>query len=155
MSVPETIATSMRHTNELFESEVVQKQNFEALNRIYTAGARILPPGTPMVEGREQIKAFWKQAASALGVTGAKLKTIHAEAAGDGVVEIGSADLALGEGPGLTVKYVVHWKQEDGAWKWHLAPGAPIMTSRATPAGGKSRGPRKGAAASAITLLLK
>ena len=98
MGVPETVAAAMRRTNELFESEVVKKQNLDALDQIYTAGARILPPGAPMMEGREQIKTFWKQAASALGVTGAKLKTIHAETAGDGVVEIGSAELALREG---------------------------------------------------------
>jgi len=34
----------------------------DALDRIYTVNARVLPPGALMIEGREQIKAFWKQA---------------------------------------------------------------------------------------------
>ena len=38
-----------------------------------------------MVEGREPIKVFWRQAIAAMGVTGAKLSTVDAEAAGDGV----------------------------------------------------------------------
>jgi ketosteroid isomerase-like protein len=119
MSVSESILAAMRRTNDLFEAEVVKKQNFGALDQIYTAGAHILPPGAPMMEGREQIKSFWKQAATSMGVTAAKLKTVQAEMAGDGVVEIGSAELTVSGGQSLAVKYVVHWKQEDGAWKWH------------------------------------
>ena len=110
----------MRRTNELFDSEVFKKQNMNALDQIYTANARILPPGAPMMQGREQIKGFWKQAIASMGATGAKLATVHAERAGDDVVEIGRADLTLAGGQTVTVKYVVYWKQEDGTWKWHF-----------------------------------
>ena len=72
-----------------------------------------------MIEGREQIKAFWKQAIAGMGLTAAKLTTVNAESAGDGIVEIGRADLTA-NGQIVTVKYVVHWKQEDGAWKWNV-----------------------------------
>ena len=119
MSVPDTILAAMRRTNEIFDTEVVQKQNMEALDRVYTAGARILPPGAPMMEGRDQIKAFWQAAIKSMGASSAKLSTVRAEAAGETIVEIGSADLAVAGGT-ATVKYVVHWKQEDGAWKWHV-----------------------------------
>ena len=34
----------MRQTNDLFNAEVASKRNFEALDRVYTADARILPP---------------------------------------------------------------------------------------------------------------
>jgi hypothetical protein len=54
-----------------------------------------------------------------LGVKDAKLSTVDAAAAGDTVVEVGRADLTLEGGQTLAVKYVVHWKQEDGIWKWH------------------------------------
>jgi ketosteroid isomerase-like protein len=44
--------------------------------------------------------------------------------AGDGVVEIGRATLAVHpQGQSATqieVKYVVYWRQEDGRWKWHV-----------------------------------
>jgi ketosteroid isomerase-like protein len=119
-SVSETILAAMQRTNELFDAEVIRKQNFDALNRIYTAQARVLPPGAPMVQGREQIKEFWKQAIAAMGVTGVKLTILDAEPAGFGVTEIGRADLTIGDGHIVTVKYVVCWKQEDGAWKWNV-----------------------------------
>jgi ketosteroid isomerase-like protein len=116
---PETVLAGMRSTNELFNAEVVGKRNIDALDRVYTLNARILPPGAPMIEGREQIKAFWNQAIAAMGLMQAKLTIVDAEGAGDGVVEIGRADLTLTGGQSATVKYVVHWKQEDGAWKWN------------------------------------
>ena len=120
MSVPETVLAAMRHTNELFDSEVFKKKNIDALDHVYTSRARILPPGAPMIEGRESIKAFWKQAIESMGATSAKLATVSAEATGDSVVEIGRADLTVGGGQTVTVKYVVHWKQENGTWKWHV-----------------------------------
>jgi ketosteroid isomerase-like protein len=119
-SVAETVLAAMRRTNELFDTEVVTKRNFGALDGIYTAQARVLPPGVPMVEGREQIKAFWNQAIHGMGITSAKLTTVQAEPAGDAVIEIGRADLSIAGGQVVTVKYVVHWKQEDGAWKWNV-----------------------------------
>jgi hypothetical protein len=54
-----------------------------------------------------------------MGLTAAKLTTVNAESAGDDIVEIGRADLTA-NGQIVTVKYVVHWKQEDGAWKWNV-----------------------------------
>jgi ketosteroid isomerase-like protein len=117
--LPESVLASMRSTNEVFNTEVVGKRNVDALDRVYTLKARILPPGAPMVEGREQIKGFWKQAIATMGLMQAQLTIVDAEPAGDGVVEIGRAGLTLAGGQSVTVKYVVHWKQEDGAWKWN------------------------------------
>jgi len=119
-SLPDSVLAAMRKTNELFDSELVKHQNFAALDRVYTSDASILPPGAPMIEGRDQIKAFWKQAIASMGVTSAKLATVSAEAAGDGILEIGKADLTVGDGQTVTVKYVVYWKQENGTWKWHV-----------------------------------
>ena len=119
MKAPEAVLAAMRQTNEIFDREVVAKKNLDRLARIYTADARILPPGAPMMAGLDQIKSFWGQAIAGLGVTGAKLTIIDAEMAGDGVVEIGQAALATGSGQ-VVVKYVVHWKQEGGEWKWNI-----------------------------------
>ena len=120
MPVSDAIQAAMRQTNEIFDSEVFKKQNYDALDGVYTSTARILPPGAPMMEGREHIKAFWKSAIESMGVTNAKLTTVSAEMAGADVIEIGSAELSANGNHLATVKYVVHWKQEDGSWKWHV-----------------------------------
>ena len=118
--VPETVLAAMRRTNELFAVEVVGKGDVAVLDRIYTAQARILPPGTPMIVGREPIKLFWKQAVAAMGVRGASLSSDYVETAGNGILEIGHADLALMNGKSVSVKYVVQWKQEQDVWKWNV-----------------------------------
>lgn len=120
MNVPETVLTAMRKTNALFNSQVVEGQDVAGLDFVYTRNARVLPPGAAMLEGREQAKAFWQGAIKALGLKSAKLTTVDAEAVGDSVVEIGRAELLVGSGQTVSVKYVVHWKPEDGDWKWHV-----------------------------------
>jgi ketosteroid isomerase-like protein len=119
MPVSDAIATAMRQTNELFVVEVGSKRNVAALDKVYTIGARILPPGASMIEGRENIKAFWAQAVVALDVKSCTLASVNAEMAGDTVVEIGRAEIVTNGGATVAVKYVVHWKQEDGVWKWN------------------------------------
>ena len=120
MNVPETVLAAMRQTNELFKAEVVEAQNTDALDRIYTINARILPPGSGIIEGRERIKTFWRQAIDDLKVKSVKLATVDAEPLGDSVFEIGQAELIQDNGQTVRAKYVVHWKQEDGNWKWHV-----------------------------------
>jgi ketosteroid isomerase-like protein len=119
MKAPEAVLAGMRQTNEIFGREVVAQKKLDRLTRIYTAGARILPPGAPMMTGLDQIKSFWGAAIAGLGLTAAKLTIVDTEMAGDGVVEIGQAALATGSGE-VIVKYVVHWKQEGGDWKWNI-----------------------------------
>ena len=60
-------------TNRIFEHEVVGQGDFAALDRVYTAGARLLSPGVPAITGLAGIIDYWKGTAAALGVTGAKL----------------------------------------------------------------------------------
>lgn len=120
IKISEPILAAMRRTNDMFDTQVIRANRPDALDRVYTANARILPPGAPMIEGREAIKGFWGQAIAGLGLKSVKLAIVEAEMAGDTVVEIGSADLTVGDGSIVTVKYVVHWKQEDGTWKWHV-----------------------------------
>ncbi|HLH03922.1 MAG TPA: nuclear transport factor 2 family protein [Bryobacteraceae bacterium] len=118
MAVSQDVLRAMRETNETFVTRAVEQRQFDALDQVYTAEARVLPPGAAMRTGREQAKAFWREAVAGLNVKSARLKTIEAEACGDNVVEIGSADLSLANGSTVTVKYVVVWKQEEGVWKW-------------------------------------
>jgi ketosteroid isomerase-like protein len=92
------------------------------MDRVYTADARILPPGAPMISGREKIKTFWQGAIEAMNVRAVKLETVSFEALGDTGIEIGRATLefAAADAQAATVKYVVVWKLEEGLWKWHV-----------------------------------
>jgi ketosteroid isomerase-like protein len=114
----------MADTNELFNTEVFGKHNFDALDDIYTSGARILPPGAPMITGREAIKGFWSDMIQSVSAKSAVLESVDVIPAGDGAVEIGRAILTVQpEGQPsaqMEVKYVVYWQQEQGRWKWHV-----------------------------------
>ena len=60
MSTLESIKAAMTATNALFGAEVIAKRNYDAFDQIYTSNSRILPPGAPIVTGRDEIKKFWK-----------------------------------------------------------------------------------------------
>ena len=107
-------------TNRAFEAAVAAR-NVGPLDHVYTSDARILPPGGEMVSGRENIKQFWQGAIQALNVASVELETVDFEVAGDTCYEIGRAALNFAAGgPPMHAKYVVVWKREDGAWKWHV-----------------------------------
>ena len=114
----------MASTNEIFNSEVFQKRNFDALDDVYTKHARILPPGAPMISGRAEIKQFWANMIQSANAKSAVLTSVDVMATGDGIVEIGKAVLTVQpEGQAtaeVEVKYVVYWRNEDGRWKWHV-----------------------------------
>jgi uncharacterized protein (TIGR02246 family) len=114
----------MAETNELFNREVFGKRNFDALDQIYTADARLLPPGAPMISGRKEIKQFWSNLIQSANGNSAVLESIDVILVGDGALEIGRATITSGaEGQAsneMAVKYVVYWKQEDGRWKWNV-----------------------------------
>jgi ketosteroid isomerase-like protein len=117
------IRLAMAQTNDLFNAEVFGKRNFDALDDIYTSGARILPPGLPMISGRKAIKEFWSEMIRSANAKSATLESIDIMPAGDGVVEIGRAVLTVepaGQAAQIEVKYVVYWQQEQGRWKWHV-----------------------------------
>jgi ketosteroid isomerase-like protein len=123
-ATPDQIKRAMQTTNDLFNSEVFGKRNFTALDDIYTGNARILPPGAPMISGRQAIKKFWTDMVQSANATSAVLTSVDVMPAGEGAVEIGKATLTV-EPPGqsaaqMEVKYVVYWQQEDGHWKWHV-----------------------------------
>ncbi len=114
----------MASTNDVFSTEVFGKRNFDALDKIYTADARILPPGAPMISGRKGIKEFWSNRIQSVNAKSAVLASVDVIPAGDGAVEIGRATLGI-EPEGQTaieieVKYVVYWKQEHSEWRWHI-----------------------------------
>ena len=119
MPISDSIQAEMQKVNALFGETVVKRRDFAALDQVYTVDARILPPGADLIEGREKIMGFWQAAVAGMKVQDAKLVSVNAHLAGDSIIEVGRAKLFLPEGQSAEVKYVVEWKQEGGAWKWH------------------------------------
>lgn len=117
------IKSAMAATNDLFNTQVFGQRNFDALEQIYTRDARILPPGAPMISGREAIKEFWSNLIQSVNAKSAVLESVDVMPAGEGAVEIGRATLTIQAGDAtnqMDVKYVVYWREEDRLWKWHV-----------------------------------
>jgi ketosteroid isomerase-like protein len=111
--------TEFSRVNELFSREVFGNRNLAVLDSVYTAEAKLMPPGAPAVTGRENIRSFWQAAVDAMQPTGGMLETTTLEVIGPVAVETGRASAQTANGP-LEVKYVVVWKNEGGAWKWDI-----------------------------------
>jgi len=95
------------------------RKDYAGMAALYTANAKVLPPDAPIVSGKKAIEEFWRSAATALGLTDVKLKTVDLEVTGDTAYEVGEADLKLGSGQ-AKVKYLVVWlRGDDGQWRLH------------------------------------
>jgi ketosteroid isomerase-like protein len=97
----------------------LERKNYPEVARLYTDNAKVLAPDAPIVTGRKAIEEFWREAASALGLVSATLKTLDLEVSEDTAYEVGQADLKLSSGQ-ATIKYMVVWRRGgDGAWRLH------------------------------------
>ena len=89
----------------------------------YTEDATILPPGSELIQGRQNIQRFWQGAMDA-GIRAVDLETLDLRVSGDMAREIGRATLTLGPegGPETTdiAKYVVVWERSAGNWRWGI-----------------------------------
>ena len=114
-------AEEFARINQIFENEVIGGKNFAAVSQVYTADARILPPGADMLTGLDHIGSFWEQTVSALGVQSLKLSTVDLQVSGDTAVEVGTAELITNQptSPNM-LKYVVIWKKDEQGWKWQI-----------------------------------
>ena len=114
------VRRAVEESNRRFADAFTRGDAAGAAREFYTVDARILPPGSEMVQGREAIVQFWTETARQTGVQRVELSTVDLELLGDRAVEIGRVTLTLGDGQQATAKYVVIWKQEDGRWRGHL-----------------------------------
>lgn len=108
--------------------EAADKEFMAAFNRgdaagvaaLYTADARILPPDLDIMQGRKAIQGFW-QGAMDIGCKSCTLTIAELHETEDTVIEVGNytLDIEPAEGESMTDqgKYLIVWKQEDGAWK--------------------------------------
>ena len=89
-----------------------------ALANFYTSEAQLLPANSDVVRGTAAIRTFWQSALT--GLTGASLETVEVEEHGDTAIEIGRYRLlAAGDVVADQGKYIVVWKNDNGAWKLH------------------------------------
>jgi ketosteroid isomerase-like protein len=70
------VKLAMAKTNDLFNNQVFGKRDLSALDDIYTADARILPPGAPMISGRDAIKKFWSDLIQSVNAKSAVLASV-------------------------------------------------------------------------------
>ncbi|MGK7866930.1 YybH family protein [Falsiroseomonas sp. E2-1-a20] len=114
----EDALAAMREVNRIFDEEVCGKKNFDALARVYTQDASILPPGGDIISGLEGIRAFWKSAAESLRITHCRLQPFEVEVHGDCAHEVARGEVGTESGA-VPIKYIVIWKKDGGHWKWH------------------------------------
>ena len=119
---PAAARKAIESANEQF-GQAVQRSDAAGLAELYSEDGAVLPPDAPMIQGRKQIEAFWKEGLAG-GIQGAKLETLEVEDLGDTAWERGTATLTVkGDGEGASeqrIKYLVVWKrQPDGSWKLH------------------------------------
>lgn len=107
-------------TNRRFESAFQAGDPTRAAQEVYTRNARVLPPGSPLIQGRDSIAGFWQAAAEQLGIQRVELSTLELEIHDAHAHEIGRGTLFLAGGQEVVAKYVVIWKQEAGQWRWDI-----------------------------------
>jgi uncharacterized protein (TIGR02246 family) len=103
--------------NRQFE-DAARKGDLERLASLYTRDAIALPPDSPMVRGRDNIKQMWGTIAQQIGLKDVRLNTIDLDVTGDTAYEVGEANLTIANGS-AAVKFVVVWKKVDGQWHLH------------------------------------
>ena len=118
----ENVRDAIASANQKF-MDAFSRSDAAGIAALYTEDARLLPPDSQMITGREAIQSFW-QGAMDMGLKEAKLDIVEVESAGNLAYEISRFALS-GEQPGgesikLTGKYVVVWKNQDGVWKLHV-----------------------------------
>lgn len=108
------IRSAIEAANERFV-EAFGKGDAARIADMYAEGARVLPPNSPMVQGRQRIQELWQSLIN----TGAKLmlSTTDVEAQGNVVYEVGTYELTFPDNKRDAGKYVVIWRRQKGGWK--------------------------------------
>ena len=119
----------MENVHELIKSanqkfmDAFKRADAAGIAVLYTDNPKLLPPGSPMMTGKEAVKSFW-QSTIDMGVKEASLETLEVESQGNLASEIGRFSLTVqpqgGQSTTMTGKYVVVWKNQDGTWKIHI-----------------------------------
>lgn len=112
---PVDVSDEIMAVNELF-MEAIKSGDVEAIVNLYAENARVLPQGSPLMEGRENIRMMWG-AMFAGGPMQLQLKTVSADAFGSTAIEEGEYKILAPDGQAVDHgKYIVIWKKVNGKW---------------------------------------
>lgn len=103
---------------------------------IYAEDARLLPPLVDLVEGRDEIQAFW-QAGVDSGIAGVDLEPLDCTELGSVAYELGRYSISMGADAARIVergRYMTVHRLIDGRWQ----RAAEMFTSDSQPGGNQS-----------------
>lgn len=113
-----SVAELIRNKNAQF-SEAFRSKDVAMITSMYTADARLMPPGADMLEGTSRVQGFWDGVLRG-GITEARLETFDVDLVGGSTaVETGKFAMYAGRDVVDRGKYIVIWRNEDGVWKMH------------------------------------
>ena len=85
----------------------------------YADDAKLLPPNSDFVSGKQGITAVW-QGLMDMGGKSATLNAMEVMGSGDTATEVGTYEVMDKDGKTMDKgKYMVHWKKVGSAWKLH------------------------------------
>lgn len=87
---------------------------------LYEPGARLLPPGAPVITGADAVRNFFQRRFDA-GSDGGVLETVRLDEYGEVAIEEGRYGRLAGEVLLDSGKYLaVFRRQSDGSWRWAI-----------------------------------
>ncbi len=92
----------------------------EAIAKMYTEDAQVMPPNAPLVEGRSAIRAYYRNVFESTAAP-AKYDEREVIVFGDMTYRQGIYELAMPDGRTEYGKFMQLWKNVDGDWKLHRA----------------------------------
>jgi uncharacterized protein (TIGR02246 family) len=85
----------------------------------YADDAKVMPPNSDFVSGKQGITAVW-QGLMDMGGKTATLNVMEVMGSGDSATEVGTYEVMDKDGKSIDKgKYMVHWKKVGSAWKLH------------------------------------
>jgi ketosteroid isomerase-like protein len=118
--VSDRVRAAVQAADEAFMAAFNRGDASGAARGVYSRDAKIQPPGSPLIEGQENIAQFWAAAQRELGIAKADLSTTDLRQAGPYVHQLGAVTLTFADGVQATGKYAVLWKEQDGEMKWDI-----------------------------------
>jgi ketosteroid isomerase-like protein len=109
------VVDAIREANENFAFCMLHA-DARALAQLYADDAMLLPPGSDFVDGKEEVRSFWKNEMDN-GISNAEFATMELHDFGSMAIEIGTYKLHAGSAVVDTGKYVIIWRQENLGWK--------------------------------------
>lgn len=97
----------------------VNAGNAAGIAALYTEDAKLLPPNSDFVTGKEGITGVWQGMLDS-GVKSTKLHTMEVTGMGDSAVTVGTYEIMDAAGKVMDKgKYMVFWKKVGSTWKLH------------------------------------